>query len=70
VNPETIVRGVEVAGGLVAELARLVTGFMDRGHEEEEATRLALAELSKRPDLRPLLPRVRAMVAGARAEEP
>lgn len=63
---EDVVRGVEIAGGLVATLATTITRLIQEGQDEEEATRQALLEVARLKPLVPVRPMVERMIAEAR----
>lgn len=57
---------IAIASALVLPLARRIGELIDSGMSEDDATRKALAELAAKPDLEPVLPKVRAQIAAAR----
>jgi hypothetical protein len=67
VSPDAIMRAVEIVLALGARLVPLIAAALDGGANEEAATRKALSDLAALPDLQPVLPKVRAMIAAARA---
>lgn len=67
-DPQTLVRATEIGAAVLVPLVREIADALHAGRTEEEATRTALARLAALPDLAPVLPRVQAMIAAARAE--
>lgn len=65
-SPEALMRAIEIVLALGARLVPLIADAIDGGADEETATRKALSELAALPDLKPVLPKVRAMIASAR----
>lgn len=60
--------GVEIAGSLLAPLAREIAAALDEGLDEQAATQRALERMQATPLPPALLPRVRKLVADARAK--
>lgn len=72
-DPQTAIRAAEIALALGAPLMREIAEAISDGLDEQAATRRALERLASTPDLEPVLPKVRAMIADARmrsAERP
>lgn len=59
------IRAGELAIAAASPLVRLLMEELSSASSEEEALRTALARLASRPDLQPILPAVRVMVARA-----
>lgn len=60
------IRAGEIALSAGSALVRLISAALESGADEEKALREALAALAARPDLKPCLPQVRAMIARER----
>jgi len=67
VSPDVVARGFEIGVAVATPIAKLIAEFIEGGMGEEEATRKALERLAATPDLTPVLPKVQAMIAAARA---
>ena len=65
---QTVARAFEIAIQVGSLLAKPIAELLEGGASEEEATRKALERLAAQPDLTPVLPKVRAMIAEARAK--
>lgn len=64
----SLAAGIEIAGALLAPLATEIGKALDEGLDEGAATERALERLRATPLPAPLLPRVRRLVAEARAK--
>lgn len=67
VSAQDVVRASEIALSVAGPLLREIGEALAEGLDEEAATRRALQRLADAPDLRPVLPRVQAMIADARS---
>ena len=60
------IRAGEIALSAGSALVRLISAALEKDADEEKALREALTTLAARPDLKPCLPQVRAMLARER----
>jgi hypothetical protein len=67
-DAQVVARAFEIGIQLAGLLAKPIAELLESGATEEEATREALKRLAAQPDLVPVLPKVRAMIAEARAK--